>query len=76
MLYLSLRHPGEVRSGISVFLHAAIYLILMVYKLMTGPTFRSEAFGRRDPIGELSELRRFSPLIYMLLRDGLFYFVM
>ena len=58
------------------FFRAAIYLMLMVYKLMTGPTFRSEAFARRDPIGELSDLRRFSPLIYVLLRDGIFYFVM
>ncbi|PIL29197.1 hypothetical protein GSI_09246 [Ganoderma sinense ZZ0214-1] len=53
-----------------------IYMMLMIYKLMTGPTFRSDAFARRDPIGELSELRRFSPLIYLLLRDGIFYFVM
>ncbi|KAI1792409.1 hypothetical protein LXA43DRAFT_1006440 [Ganoderma leucocontextum] len=57
-------------------LSTAIYLLLMVYKLMSGSTFRSEAFARRDPLGELSELRRFSPLIYVLLRDGIFYYVM
>ena len=55
----------------------ASYLLLMMNQLVRSHTFKAELTRvRRDPIGEWFQLRKLSPLVYLLIRDGLIYFVM
>ena len=55
----------------------ASYLLLMMNQFVRSHTFKAELTRvRRDPIGEWFQLRKLSPLVYLLVRDGLIYFVM
>ena len=57
--------------------YAAIYFALMLYKFFTGEAFRFElSEATRNPLAKWTEIRRFSPLLYLLLRDGTMYFAM
>ncbi|PIL29192.1 hypothetical protein GSI_09241 [Ganoderma sinense ZZ0214-1] len=56
---------------------ATIYFALMLYKFFTGEAFRFElSEATRNPLAKWTEVRRFSPLLYLLLRDGTMYFAM
>ena len=60
-----------------VFDMIASYLLLMMNQFVRSHTFKAELTRvRRDPIGEWFQLRKLSPLVYLLIRDGLIYFVM
>lgn len=49
----------------------------MLYKFFTGEAFRMElSAATRNPLSKWTEIRRFSPLLYLLLRDGTMYFAM
>nr|VWO98596.1 Polygalacturonase (PG) (EC (Pectinase) [Ganoderma boninense] len=54
---------------------ATIYFALMLYKFFTGEAFRFElSEATRNPLAKWTEVRRFSPLLYLLIRDGTMYF--
>ena len=56
---------------------AAIFFLLMLYKFITSESFRLELSNvRESPFAKWFELRHFSPLLYLLLRDGIIYFAM
>ena len=56
---------------------AATFFSLMLYKFFTGEAFRFElSEATRNPLAKWTEVRRFSPLLYLLLRDGTSYFAM
>ena len=55
----------------------ASYLLLMINQFVRGHTREKELIRvRRDPFGEWFQLRKLSPLVYLLIRDGLIYFAM
>ena len=51
----------------------AIYFALMLNKFFTSESFRLQLSNARNP---LAEIRRYSPLPYLLIRDGTVYFAM
>ncbi|KAM5536831.1 hypothetical protein V8D89_009549 [Ganoderma adspersum] len=56
---------------------ATTFFALMLYKFFTGEAFRFElSEATRNPLAKWTEIRRFSPLLYLLLRDGTMYFAM
>ena len=61
----------------SILFSAATFFSLMLYKFFTGEAFRFElSEATRNPLAKWTEVRRFSPLLYLLLRDGTTYFAM
>ena len=60
-----------------VLFYVATFFSLMLYKFFTGEAFRFElSEATRNPLAKWTEVRRFSPLLYLLLRDGTTYFAM
>ncbi|RPD76190.1 hypothetical protein L226DRAFT_570375 [Lentinus tigrinus ALCF2SS1-7] len=56
---------------------ATIFFTLMLYKFITSESFRMELSNvQGNPLAKWFELRHFSPLLYLLLRDGVIYFAM
>ncbi|EJF61817.1 hypothetical protein DICSQDRAFT_169834 [Dichomitus squalens LYAD-421 SS1] len=56
---------------------ATTFFALMLYKFFTGDAFKLElSEAKRNPLAKWTEVRRFSPLLYLLLRDGTAYFAM
>ncbi|TBU24719.1 hypothetical protein BD311DRAFT_766059 [Dichomitus squalens] len=56
---------------------ATTFFALMLYKFFTGEAFKFElSEATRNPLAKWTEVRRFSPLLYLLLRDGTTYFAM
>ncbi|KAI0718591.1 hypothetical protein C8T65DRAFT_693727 [Cerioporus squamosus] len=56
---------------------ATIFFALMLYRFVTSESFRLELSNvRGNPLAKWFELRHFSPLLYLLLRDGVVYFAM
>ncbi len=56
---------------------AAVFFILMLYRFFTSESFRLELSSvKGNPLAKWFELRHFSPLLYLLLRDGIVYFAM
>ncbi len=58
-------------------LRIASYLVLMIHKFVTSDAFKAEILkARRDPLTKWSQLRKLSPIMYLLIRDGVLYFAM
>ena len=58
-------------------LHTASYLVLMIHKFITSHAFKAELLkARRDPLTGWLQLRKLSPIVYLLIRDGGLYFAM
>ncbi|TFK89527.1 hypothetical protein K466DRAFT_545096 [Polyporus arcularius HHB13444] len=56
---------------------ATVFFILMLYRFFTSESFRLELSNvKGNPLAKWFELRHFSPLLYLLLRDGIVYFAM
>ncbi|KAI1792413.1 hypothetical protein LXA43DRAFT_1132981 [Ganoderma leucocontextum] len=56
---------------------ATTFFALMLYKFFTGEAFKFElSAATRNPLAKWTEVRRFSPLLYLLIRDGTMYFAM
>ncbi|TBU63411.1 hypothetical protein BD310DRAFT_578180 [Dichomitus squalens] len=53
------------------------YLVLMIHQFVNSHAFKAELIRvRRDPLGEWFQLHKLSPLVYLLVTDGLLYFAM
>ncbi|TBU24720.1 hypothetical protein BD311DRAFT_766065 [Dichomitus squalens] len=53
------------------------YLVLMVHQFVNSHAFKAELVkAKHDPLGKWFQVRTLSPLVYLLVRDGLVYFVM
>ena len=58
-------------------LRIASYLVLMIHKFVTSHAFKAELLkARRDPFSKWFQLRKLSPIVYLLIRDGVLYFAM
>ena len=54
-----------------------IFFGLMLFKFFTSEGFKLElSNAKRNPLTKWSEIQHFSPLLYLLLRDGVMYFAM
>ena len=53
------------------------YLVLMIHQLVKSHAFKSELTrAQRDPWNKWFQVRKLSPLVYLLIRDGIGYFMM
>ena len=49
----------------------------MMHKFVTSHAFKAELLkARRDPLTKWFQLRKLSPIVYLLIRDGVLYFAM
>ena len=49
----------------------------MMHKFITSHAFKAELLkARRDPLTKWFQLRKLSPIVYLLIRDGVLYFAM
>ena len=49
----------------------------MIHKFVTSHAFKAELLkARRDPLTKWFQLRKLSPIVYLLIRDGVLYFAM
>ena len=63
-------------SGGPLFTKAS-YLVLMIYQLVNSHAFKAELTkAQRDPWSKWFQVQKLSPLVYLLVRDGLVYFMM
>ena len=59
------------------FFTKASYLVLMIYQLVNSHAFKVELTkAQRGPWSKWFQVQKLSPLVYLLVRDGLVYFMM
>ncbi|KAM5536830.1 hypothetical protein V8D89_009548 [Ganoderma adspersum] len=72
---VSLKHT--LPAWIVICATSTSYLVLMIHKFITSHAFKAELLkARRDPLSKWFQLRKLSPIVYLLIRDGVLYFAM
>ncbi|PIL29191.1 hypothetical protein GSI_09240 [Ganoderma sinense ZZ0214-1] len=72
---VSLKHT--LPAWIVICATSTSYLVLMMHKFITSHAFKAELRkARRDPLTKWFQLRKLSPIVYLLIRDGVLYFAM